>query len=75
MRSKLKLGLDELAVETFELGVTRSMVGTVRAHDSDVMPGDGEGEGDTIEKVTCALTQCGSSCYSCPTGLGPVCCV
>jgi len=72
MRSKLKLGLDELSVESFELGVTRSMVGTVRAHDSDELPEDG---GDTIEKLTCAYTQCGRSCGTCPTGLGPVCCV
>jgi hypothetical protein len=38
--SKLRLDLDELAVETFDTGVDLELRGTVRGH------GDGGGEGD-----------------------------
>ncbi len=63
MRSKLKL--EDVAVESFELGVTRSTVGTVRAHESD----------DGGQEIGTGMVSCGSTCSTCPTGMGPNCCV
>jgi hypothetical protein len=67
MRSKLKL--EEVSVESFELGVTRSTVGTVRAHESD------GGQDDGGQEIGTGMVSCGSTCSTCPTGMGPNCCV
>jgi hypothetical protein len=73
MRS-LKLKLEELSVESFAVEAAPRAAGTVRGHES-VDDGGEEPGGGTNEARTCFYTQCGNSCYSCPTGLGPNCCV
>jgi len=65
---RLKLKIEELAVESFSVDEAPSARGTVRGRES---VDDG---GDTIEKRTCFIT-CDGSCDTCPTGMGPACCV
>ena len=60
MRS-LKLKVEELSVESFAVDAAPSAAGTVRGHESD-------------EEATGYVT-CNGSCHTCPTGLGPNCCV
>ncbi len=72
----LKLKLEELTVDTFATEETPAALGTVRAHESLDDGGEEPGGGDTKEVRTCDYTGCNNpSCYSCPTGMGPMCCV
>ena len=69
MRS-LKLKLEELSVESFEVAGAAPAAGTVRGHDSvDQI------EAESKEKLTCDYSVCYYTCNSCPTGMGPACCV
>lgn len=75
MRS-LKLKVEELSVETFVTGDAPAEAGTVRGHESVDDGGEEPGGGGTREVRTCDYTGCNNpSCYSCPTGVGPMCCV
>jgi len=60
MRS-LKLKPEELMVESFAVDAAPARAGTVRAHES-------------VDEGT-GYVSCDRSCDTCPTGLGPNCCV